>query len=58
VHRLSLCPLLLEHDTMTIFILLEEGDFVGAYSSRAKAEESALANDIRNWHIIETILRN
>jgi hypothetical protein len=46
-----------EYD-MTMYILLEEGDFVGAYSSRAKAEESALANDIRNWHIIETTLRN
>jgi len=42
---------------MTIFILLEEGDFVGAYRTRKDAEKAALKNDMRNWHIIETTIR-
>tara|TARA_R110002126_G_scaffold232541_1_gene376904 strand:- start:192 stop:323 length:132 start_codon:yes stop_codon:yes gene_type:complete len=42
---------------MTIFILLEEGEFVAAYRSRKEAEKSALENDIRNMHIIETTLK-
>jgi hypothetical protein len=42
---------------MIIYILLEEGDFVAAYRTYKEAEECALANDIRNWHIIETILK-
>jgi len=42
---------------MTIYILLEEGDFVGAYRTRKEAEKSAKDNDIRNIHIIETTLR-
>ena len=43
---------------MTIYILLEAGEFVAAYSTRQEAEKSALENDIRNMHIIETILRS
>jgi hypothetical protein len=42
---------------MIIFVLLEEGDFVAAYRSRKEAEKSALSNDMRNWHIIETTIR-
>lgn len=42
---------------MTIFILLEEGEFVAAYRSRKEAEKSAFENDIRNMHIIETTLK-
>jgi hypothetical protein len=42
---------------MTIYILLEEGDFVGAYRTRKEAEKSAKDNEIRNMHIIETTLR-
>ena len=42
---------------MTIFILLEEGDFVAAYRSRKEAEKTAASNDMRNFHIIETTLK-
>jgi hypothetical protein len=42
---------------MTIYILLEEGDFVAAYRTRKEAEKSAMDNDIRNFHIIETTLK-
>lgn len=43
---------------MTIYILMEEGDFVAAYRTREEAEKSILENDIRNAHIIETTLRS
>lgn len=39
----------------SIFILTEEGEFVGAYTTREKALLDAA--DLRNWHIIETRLR-
>lgn len=42
---------------MTVFILLEEGDFVAAYRSRTEAEKAAASNDMRNFHIIETTLK-
>jgi len=42
---------------MTIYILLEEGDFVAAYRTRKEAEKSATDNGIRNFHIIETTLK-
>lgn len=42
---------------MTVFILLEEGDFVAAYRSRQEAEKAAASNDMRNFHIIETTLK-
>ena len=42
---------------MNIYILLDEGEFVAAYRTRKEAEESAMNNDIRNFHIIETTLR-
>lgn len=42
---------------MTIYILLEEGEFVAAYRTRQEAEKSAVENDIRNMYIIETTLR-
>lgn len=42
---------------MTIYILLDEGDFVAAYRTRKEAEKAAQENDIRNMHIIETILK-
>jgi hypothetical protein len=42
---------------MTIYILLEEGEFVCAYRTRKDAEKSAMDNEIRNFHIIETILK-
>jgi len=40
-----------------IFILLEEGDFVAAYTTREKAEAEALELELHNWHIIEARLR-
>jgi hypothetical protein len=40
-----------------IFILMEEGDFVAAYTTREKAEAEALELELRNWHIIEARLR-
>ena len=42
---------------MTIYILLKEGEFVAAYRTRKEAEKSAMENDIRNMHIIETTLK-
>jgi hypothetical protein len=42
---------------MTIYILLEEGEFVAAYRTRKDAEKSAMDNEICNFHIIETTLR-
>jgi hypothetical protein len=42
---------------MTIYILLEDGEFVAAYRTRKEAEKSAMENDIRNMHIIETTLK-
>lgn len=42
---------------MTIYILLEDGEFVSAYRTRKEAEKSARENDIRNMHIIETTFR-
>jgi len=39
-----------------IFILMEEGDFVAAYSSRKKAEADVIDLELRNWHIIEAKL--
>lgn len=42
---------------MTIYILLEEGEFVAAYRTRKEAEKSAMENDIRNSHIIQTTLK-
>jgi len=42
---------------MTIYILLEEGEFVAAYRTRQEAEKSAKDNDIRNFHIIETTIK-
>jgi hypothetical protein len=42
---------------MNIYILLEEGEFVAAYRTRKEAEKSAMDNEIRNFHIIETTLR-
>jgi hypothetical protein len=42
---------------MKIYILLDDGEFVSAYRTRKEAEKSARENEIRNMHIIETILR-
>ena len=42
---------------MTIYILLDGGEFVSAYRTRNEAEKSARENGIRNMHIIETFLR-
>jgi hypothetical protein len=42
---------------VTIYILLEEGEFVAAYRTRKDAEKSAMDNDIRNFHIIQTTLK-
>ena len=42
---------------MIIYILLEEGEFVGAYRTRQQAEKSARENEIRKMHIIETTLK-
>jgi hypothetical protein len=42
---------------MKIYILLEEGEFVAAYRTRKDAEKSAMDNEIRNFHIIETTLK-
>ena len=38
-----------------IYILMEEGDFVAAYTTREHAMLDA--EDLHNWHIIETRLR-
>jgi len=43
--------------TQYIFILMEEGDFVAAYTTRQKAELEAVELKLRNWHIIEARLR-
>jgi hypothetical protein len=40
-----------------IFILMEEVDFVAAYTTREKAELEAAESGLRNWHIIEARLR-
>jgi hypothetical protein len=40
-----------------IYILMEEGDFVAAYTTREKAELEAAESGLRNWHIIEARLR-
>ena len=43
---------------MKVFVLLEEGEFVAIYRSRKDAEKSALENDMHNFHIIETTIRD
>jgi|LauGreDrversion2_6_1035139.scaffolds.fasta_scaffold115079_2 hypothetical protein len=40
-----------------IFVLMEEGDFVAAYTTREKAEAEALELELHNWHIIEAKIR-
>ena len=40
-----------------IFVLMEEGDFVAAYTTREKAEAEAQELELRNWHIIEAKIR-
>jgi len=41
-----------------VFVLLEEGEFVAIYRFRKDAEKSALENDMHNFHIIETTIRD
>jgi hypothetical protein len=40
-----------------IYILMEEGDFVAAYTTREKAELDALVSGLHYWQIIEARLR-
>jgi hypothetical protein len=42
---------------MTIYILLEEGEFVAAYRTHKEAEKAAMDNEMHNFHIIETPLK-